>query len=220
MKLHKKILLSAVCAAAAIGNSTLAAEGWSVVPHVGLSLMQDQSPAIEGLENAANGGADVSLEDGFTAGLSGRYYYPDSRWVSEFGWEYRSNDSSITTADGNDLPDGNYASNIFYLNGRYRLTEGSKFTPWLGGGVTWTQEVDLDSEDAAGERSFSDSGSVGFQVMAGADYDLTERFYLTGELRYSTQTDIELREEGGGGGSVTEIDYQPLTLSVGVGVRF
>jgi len=138
------------------------------------------------------------LKDGFTAGLSARYYYPDSRWVSEFGWEYRSNDSTITP----------------------RLTEGSSFTPWLGGGVTWTQEVDLDSEDANGERSFSDSGSVGFQLMAGADYDLSDRLYLTGELRYSSQTEIELSEQGGGGATVTGLDYQPLTLSVGVGVRF
>jgi len=160
------------------------------------------------------------LKDGFTAGLSARYYYPDSRWVSEFGWEYRSNDSTITPAAGAQLPDGNYASNIFYLNGRYRLTEGSSFTPWLGGGVTWTQEVDLDSEDANGERSFSDSGSVGFQLMAGADYDLSDRLYLTGELRYSSQTEIELSEQGGGGATVTGLDYQPLTLSVGVGVRF
>jgi len=194
-------------------------DGWSVVPYVGISVLGDQSPGIAGADDIVDGELDVAVDSGFTAGLGLRYAYDDSRWTSEVGWEYRSNDSTTTAADGSELPDGNYASNTFYLNGRYDLIDGAIWTPWIGGGLTWIQEVDLDSEDEAGERSFADSGSVGFQLMAGVNRALTERLYLSGELRYSRQTDLELAEEGGSG-RVRDIDYAPLTLGLGVGVRF
>jgi len=198
--------------------SQAAGTGWSVVPYVGFSALDDQSPEISA-DGIAAGEADVSVDGGFTSGLSFRYDYTDSRWTSEFGWEYRSNDSSITAADGTVLPGGNYASNTFYLNGRYALTESRQWTPWVGAGLSLVQEVDLDSEDSNGERSFDDGGAVGFQLMAGVDYDITDRIYLTSELRYSSFTDLELSEESGTG-SVSGLDYQPLTVGVGVGFRF
>jgi len=202
-----KVLLTCI---ATTMTSHATAANWSVVPYVGLSVLQDQSAEIIGFDTDSNGRADVAIEDGFTSGLSLRYHYPETSWISELGWEYRSNDSYITTASGTRLPGGNYASNIFYLNARYRFVTGSQILPWVGGGVVWTQEVDLDSESTAGERSFSDSGSIGFQVLAGADYDLTERLYLTGELRYSHQSDLDLKEEAGGSASIIGIDYQPV----------
>lgn len=82
------------------------------------------------------------------------------------------------------------------------------------------QEVDIDSESSAGERSFSDSGAVGIQLLAGLDYNLSDRFYLTGELRFTSFTGLDLSEEAGGDGRVTNIDYQPVTLGVGIGFRF
>lgn len=193
--------------------------GWSIVPYFGFSQLGDQSASLVNAENIAPGNFNVAVDSGFTAGLSVRYDYKESPWTSEFGWEYRSNDSTITTADGSDLPSGNYASNVFYLNGRYQFNGTSRLTPWVGGGLTLIQEIDLDSENAAGERSFSDGGAVGFQVMAGIDYDLSERFYLTSELRYSSQAGLDLTEEGGAG-KVSDIDYQPLTLGLGIGYRF
>ena len=205
-------LLTAVTAHAA-------GEGWSIVPYVGTSQLGNQSPDLIGSDDLVDGGLDITVDTGFTAGVGLRYDYENSRWASEVGWEYRTNDSQTTTADGNVLPDGNYASNIFYLNGRYALTDGNRWTPWIGGGLTWIQEVDLDSEDANGERSFSESGFVGFQVMAGIDYDVSDRFYLTSELRYMSYNSLDLEEEGGNG-RITNIDYQPVTLGLGFGIRF
>ncbi|MBX2839115.1 MAG: outer membrane beta-barrel protein [Gammaproteobacteria bacterium] len=201
-----------------IPTAQAAGDGWSIVPYAGFSQLGDQNPTISGAGDIVDGELDVSVESGFTAGLGVRYGYKDSPWTSEFGWEYRSNDSDATSADGTALPGGNYASNIFYLNGRYALRESGSLTPWIGGGITWIQEVDLDSEDSEGERSFSASGSVGFQAMVGVDYELSDRFYFTSELRYSNLTDLTLDQEGGNG-QVNGIDYQPLTLGIGVGIR-
>ena len=91
---------------------------------------------------------------------------------------------------------------------------------WVGGGVTVTQEIDLDSESAVGETSFSDSGSMGFQLMAGANRPLGRVWYLTSELRYSDQRDLTLSAEAGGNGEVRGLDYSPLTLQLGIGYRF
>ncbi len=199
--------------------SVAAGQGWSVVPYLGISQLGDQSASLSEASAEDSVGIDVALDSGFTAGLAVRYDYADSPWQSEFGWEYRSNDAVITPANSAALPGGNYASNTFYLNGRYMFNARNPWTPWVGGGLHWVQEVDLDSETAGTERSFSDSGGIGFQVMAGVDYKLSERFYLTSELRYSSNTGIDLSEEGGSG-SVLDIDYQPITLGLGVGYRF
>ncbi len=201
-------------------NVHSAGTGWSIVPHFGLSQLGDQSGSFAGAADIADGGFDVALDNGFAAGLSVRHDYAGSRWTSEFGWEYRSNDSKITTSDGETLSAGNYASNTFFVNGRYALTEGTAVTPWVGAGLSVIQEVDLDSEGAGPERSFSDSGEIGVQVMAGADYDITDRFYLTGEIRYTGFSGIDMQEERGNAGQVSNIDYKPLTIGIGLGFRF
>ena len=64
-----------------------------------------------------------------------RYDYEASRWNSEFGWEYRTNDVSTIAANGIAFPEGDYAANTFYINGRYRLNEGQRLTPWVGAGL-------------------------------------------------------------------------------------
>ena len=206
------------CLALSAQTTMAAGDGWSIVPYFGFSQLGDQSPDISA-DGIADGNATVSVDGGFTAGLSIRYDYTDSRWRSEFGWEYRSNNSTITSADETTLADGNYASNTFYLNGRYALTDRGRFTPWIGGGISVIQEIDIDSEQPEGERSFSDSGAVGLQLMAGFDFDITDRIYLTSELRYTGFTDLDLTEEQGNG-QATGLDYQPVTAGVGIGFRF
>jgi len=42
---------------------------------------------------------------------------------------------------------------------------------------------------------------------------------VTTELRYYSITDVELEEEGGAA-KVTGLNYQPLTIGVGVAFRF
>jgi len=89
----------------------------------------------------------------------------------------------------------------------------------VGAGLTWLQEIDLDGESDDVERSFADSGSIGYQLMTGVDVDLTERFYLSGQFRYSGRGGTDLDAEGEDG-RVSSIDYHPVTLGLGEGLRF
>ena len=213
------ILFIAAASTCSISTPSRAADsGWSVVAHAGSSTIDDQSPIIANSPGLTDGPAQVTLDAGFTAGLGVRYDYENSPWVSELGWEYRSNDAQTSTADST-LPGGNYASNIFYINARYQIKTGHAISPWLGAGITWEQEIDLDSEGADGELSFSDGGSTGVQFLLGADYDLSDRIYLSGEIRYANTSGISLSQEDGAG-EIRNLDYQPLTLAIGLGYRF
>ena len=213
---------AAVTAFAMLPLASSAAEhtGWSVIPHLALSQMQDQQARQSGLTES-DSSLDVGMEDGFSAGLSVRYDY-GTGWVSEFGWEYRSNDSSLTgLSEGVTLPEGNYASNVFYLNGRYQLpTQLGAWQPWVGAGLAVIQEIDIDSGEAEAEISFSSSGAIGAQLMLGIDRNLSDRWYLSSEIRYSHYSDLELAREGSEEGTITAIDYTPLSLQVGLGYRF
>lgn len=221
MKKSKASIISGslTCLLASLSTGSALAEGWSLVPYIGGSIMDDQNGVFAGTENINDGSASVALDSGFVAGLGLRYDYADSPWIAEFAWEYRSNDSATSPAAGDVLPGGNYASNTFFLNGRYVFANSRSWRPWIGAGLSYVQEIDLDSETANTERSFSSSGDVGFQVMAGIDYDVSDKFYLTSELRYSSLSGVDLEEEGGDG-RLNDIDYNPITVGLGVGYRF
>lgn len=188
-------------------------EGWSTRPYIGLSQISDIS-ADTGAIGSVDGKADIDLSGGFTSGLGVAYRYND-RISAEFAWEYRTNDSEVTLADGTRYDDGNYASNLFFVNGFYHLTALAGWEPYVGGGLSWIQEIDIDLETAGTELSYSGSGDIGWQVFAGAARDITEDWSVSGELRYGSTTGIDLDQEGGtGDGSVKGLDYTPLTAQL------
>ena len=116
--------------------------------------------------------------------------------------------------------DGNYASNTIWLNGFYYFTGGQRLTPYLGAGIGLIEEIDIDLEAGdAPERSFSDNGDVTWQVFAGLDYRLGQRWDLNAELRYSILNDVDLKEETGDG-RLSGLDYNPVTMQLGVRYRF
>jgi opacity protein-like surface antigen len=188
-------------------------EGWSTRPYLGLSQMGDISGDTQAI-GTANGKADIGLSGGFTSGLGVAYRYND-RISAEFAWEYRTNDSEVTLADGTRYKDGNYASNIFFVNGFHHLTKVAGWEPYVGGGLSWIQEIDIDLETAGTELSYSGSGDIGWQVFAGAAREISEQWSVSGEVRYGSITGIDLDQEGGSGaGSIGKLDYQPITAQV------
>ncbi len=191
---------------------------WFVRPYAGLSLMSDVDSDFSDIDSLS-GEAEVELSDGFTGGLGIGYRYTDN-FALEFGWEYRSNDSETTLADLSEFDDGNYASNIFYLNGHYLFGKNDKWQPYVGAGVTWAEEIDIDLERNGDEQSYSGDGDVGYQVFAGINYDLADKWQLQGELRYGSITDIDLSGEGSDNGEFDGIDYETTTLQLGLVYNF
>ena len=213
-----KKLIATAGALALVSSTAGAAENWFVRPYVGISQMSDLSADFNDIDGQS-GKADIDLDSGFTGGLGVGYRYTDN-FAVELGWEYRSNDSSVTLNDSSEFDDGNYASNIFYLNGHYFFAQSDDWQPYVGAGLTWIEEVDIDLERNGDELSYSASGDVGYQLFAGVDYALDTHWKLQGELRYGSVQGIDLDGESGDPGGIDDIDYETTTLQFGVVYAF
>ena len=192
-------------------------EKWFVRSHLANSQVSSQSVTANNIAIGVNR-AEIDIDNGFAAGL-GIGYQLNQRWAAELGWEYRSNDAETLLDNGQAFADGNYASNIFYLNGIYSLAPKGKWQPYVGLGLTWVQEIDVDVEQGATERSFSDGGYTGYQLFTGVNRSISNNLLLQGEVRYGAITGIDLDEESGDG-RLIGLDYKPLTLQVGLKYDF
>ena len=201
----------------ALSNLTAHADEWFVRPVVGLSQMSDVSSSggtIDGL----TGTSDINLDSGINMGLGLGYNYGNNFAVELF-WEYRSNDSSTLVADIANYSDGNYASSIIALNGIYEFDSSGDWTPYVGAGLTWAQEIDIDLEENNVERSLSADGDTGFQIFAGTNYKLTDNWDAQFEVRYGSITGIDLAGENTTD-TMTGLDYETTTLQVGFSYKF
>lgn len=191
--------------------------GWYLKPTLSSSQLSDTSSSRAEIETF-QGAAEIALDGGFSAGGILGFEY-SSKWASEIGWEYRSNDSQVTLSDGQVFSDGNYASNIIYLNGVYSFDSSSRWHPYLGGGVAWIQEVDVDLEGLGPELSYSGDGSIGFQAFLGINYELNSNWSLLGEVRLARFGKVDLVGEGNSG-SIDSLDYNPTSVQIGLKYSF
>lgn len=192
---------------------------WYVQPVFGLSELSTVSGNGGGLEpvgvGGASGPATATLDAGFNAGIAlGRQL--SDRWSVELLWEYRTNDSEVTLADGAQFNEGNYASSFVFINSLYRYPAGGPLVPFVGVGIGIAQEIDIDLEQDGVERSLSGSGDLAYQVFGGAAYSFTPQLEVLGTLRYGGASGIDLVSENFEGGTIQALDYDPVTVQVGL----
>jgi opacity protein-like surface antigen len=60
---------------------------------------------------------------------------------------------------------------------------------------------------------------MAYQFMAGATYPLTEKIDLDAGLRYVRVDNIKLKRESGSG-ELRNVDYDPLSLAIGLSYKF
>lgn len=190
---------------------------WFVRPYIGYSNLSDTEGVASNVDGI-NGPADISVDGGFTAGLGVGYQFTQ-RVSAELAWEYRSNDSE-TNLDGQSLfTEGNYASSVFLANLFYDLAPRGNWQPYLGAGISWVQEIDIDLERNGIEQSYSGDGDIGYQLFAGTRYTLSKDWEIHGEVRYGSITGIDLEGENIPG-QITDLDYKTTTLQIGFNYRF
>jgi len=81
------------------------------------------------------------------------------------------------------------------------------------------QEIDIDLEIDGTELSYTGDGDTGFQIMAGITYEINESWSMNGELRYGRFSGIDLTGEGTTG-QFNDLDYDPITLGLGLQYNF
>ena len=213
--MRKLMILAGACLVA----GTAQAEGpWYATAKFAYNTLDDQDIEYTAAGSTTNGAAE--FDGGFAAGATGGYRFNDN-WRLEGEVLYRTSELGRADIPGmGTFNGGDYSSVAIGVNGLYdfNLFGSDKTRAYVGTGVAWLQEIDIDFEQNGIESSYS-GDDIGFQVMLGARYDLGERWFLESDVRYFFASDIEMSAEDNAVGNVVA-DYESLSVSVGIGWNF
>ena len=184
-----------------------------VKPYAGFIGIQDMD--LQLIANNQTTNVNVESGFGFTSGIAVGYNF-NNNISAELGWEYKSN--NITLTNNGVQTKGDYASNFIYINGIYNFDTNSAFKPYLGLGASLIQEIDLDFGSGA-NSSFSDSGNLGVQALAGIDYNFSDRWALSAEAKYTSFSTFDMTSETNSN-RLNNLKYNPFIVNVGIKYRF
>jgi opacity protein-like surface antigen len=177
---------------------------------------QDLAYTAPGVGNTVR----APLDSGFLTGAAiGRRL--SDQWRIEGEFVYQSVDRpTLSLGAGGPAGDGNYASTSVAINGLYDfdLLGSKRARSYVGLGVAYLTEVDIDFEQGGTERSFSGSKGA-LQVLLGVRYDLGTRAFLDVGLRYLAASNLELDAESPAVGRI-RADYSPLAVTAAFGWKF
>jgi opacity protein-like surface antigen len=151
------------------------------------------------------------------------------RWLgqrrrADLASDYRRVDTDqIRVDDGRVADDGNYASTALSLNGYHHFPDAGavrRFSPCVGAGVAWPNEIDIDIEGGDFRPSCDDleDDGFGFQRIGGVSWRQTERFRRDAELRWLYDGEADL--DDGNDIRFEDVDYAPATVQVGFSYDF
>jgi outer membrane protein W len=215
------LFLCSLATATSLSTNTLANDSgkWYGKLYGGASILGDQTIQQTGV--AASGATGKNENDGgYTLGGAVGYHYTNNLSV-ELAWDYTTNDAATRFSDGTNFNDGDFASSIFFLNGRYTLDPvmQTKFRPYVGLGIGYVEEIDMDLKVNGVENSYSQDGALAYQLMAGVSYGLTNSIDLDAGARYVRVDNVNLKREVGTG-ELRKVNYDPVLFTVGVSYKF
>lgn len=160
----------------------------------------------------------ASFGSGLGAGGAIGYRYGNGL-AAELAWDYRRHDLKRVGAA---VVGGDFASNTFFLNGYYRFPKTGSLRPFVGAGIGWNQEIDIDIERGGLGLSYSRSGSVAFQAIVGGEIELTDKWSLVADLRWMRINAGAFKPENAAAGGLllNKPKYQPAAFHLGVSYRF
>jgi opacity protein-like surface antigen len=206
-----------VTALAATGSAT-ADDRW-YVGAIGGFVNNDVS-ALDLALDTLDGRAPVDADTGYTMGaVFGREF--DGRWRVEGEFRYRTNEfASVDLPDGGRITDGDFSSGALGVNGYYLFGDvDSTWRPYVGAGIAWMQEVDLDLAEEPVEESYSGDGTA-WQAMGGVSWQPLERWTFDFELRYLDAGSIDMDAEKGSTPGRIQADYTVLEATARAVYRF
>lgn len=144
-------------------------------------------------------------------------------WALEVEWFYRSNEvKSMNGGSLNGVNDGDFASTNLMFNAVYTFGQGGPafagITPYVGLGLGFMQEVDIDLTIEGVEREHSDNWVPAAQLIAGALYPINDSFSAFFELRYHYAGSPEM--DSTSGGAKVEADYNGASALLGLRYAF
>ena len=168
---------------------------------------------------SASFGSGLTARFGTGLGLGGdigfRY---GNGWASELEWNWRRHDLKSLQSGGSTLAtNGDFASNIIFVNGLRRFVgQTGGWTPYVGAGLGWVQEIDFDINSGGTERAWSKKGKVAVQLIAGTEIPISNAWRLAADVRLLRVGNVELPAEEGVTGRLTQPRYNPVSVQVGL----
>jgi len=185
----------------------------------GITFLDVSSLDVD-LDDGAVGRADLDSDNGFGFGGALGREIADT-WRVEAELMYRTNEhSALDLPDGRSLTEGDYSSLIVSANGFYLFGDRtSSLRPFVGVGLGWIQEIDVDFEEGGVESSFSGDG-LAWSVMGGVSWRPSDRWSVDLEARYLGAWDLTMDGEEGPVGGRVKADYRLFSVGAGLTVRF
>lgn len=168
---------------------------------------------------SAGFGSGLTAHFGTGLGLGGdigfRY---GNGWASELEWNWRRHELKSLNRSGSTIASsGDFASNIIFVNGIRRfIGQPGSWTPYVGAGLGWVQEIDFDINSGGTERAWSKSGRVAVQLIGGTEIPLGDAWMLTADIRLLRVGNVELPAEEGVTGRLSKPRYNPVSVQVGL----
>jgi opacity protein-like surface antigen len=166
-----------------------------------------------------------AYDRGFLAGAAfGKQV--SSAWAIEVEWFYRSNEvESMKGGDLDGVNDGDFASTNLMFNAVYTFGQGGQggsaragISTYVGLGIGFMQEVDIDLTIGGVEEEHSDNWVPSAQLMAGVLYPVNDRFSAFLELRYHYAGSPKM--DATDGGDLVEADYNGVSATLGLRYAF
>jgi opacity protein-like surface antigen len=224
-----KYLLSGLCAFALIGAqaavSPEARADWYVSGNVGGTFVNDSDLTESG--PGISGEGVLEFDTGYGANGALGYGWDNFRLEGEIS--YREADISSLTVDsitvgsvaitslGTFDVDGDASSLGLMANAWYDFDTGTKWVPYIGGGVGGAQVTAQIDSIANVSVGFDESDWVfAYQAGAGIGYKITEAATVQLGYRYFGTSDPEFKT----GGVTDEVEFQSHNIEVGFRFRF
>lgn len=220
MSVQSKLGAAAIAAASAIaafGASAHDTAGFYANLYAGPSFLSSTN-LTETRSAGGNVSGNASFDTGFGFGGAVGYRYGNG-WAAELAWDYRSQGLKRV---GGTTADGDFASNTFFVNGYYRFAKWGIVRPFVGAGVGWTEEIDIDINRNGRSLSYSRSSAVAVQGILGGEIDLSAKWSLVGDIRaMGVSSGSFSAENGNAGGTLSgDLEYRPVSLNIGLSYRF
>jgi opacity protein-like surface antigen len=182
----------------------------------GLNFALDSD--FDGSNSTSFPSGEAKLDTGSVVGLAGGYRF-NRNFAADLEYAYRSNDiDKIEGSAGTKIADGgDLASVAIMANGYYYFDFAESWSPYVGLGVGFLQEIDSDVRlvGISDQKDLEDQ-VFAWQATVGAEVPLNERWRFFGEGRFLSAPGPDLSNSNGSYG----VDYNNLSLLVGIGYQF
>jgi outer membrane protein len=208
-----------VIAATVLTPLTATAQSHPWQARLGLTTVRphDSSAMVSGTTSGIGVGSGSGLE------LAINYtFLPE--WAVELEFDRAKLDFDVTSQGAAAMSAGDATLGVTTLAFQYRFFTPGRIHPYLGLGAHLAAVSGFQPSPAlvaSNIAGFSFSRSASLTLLAGVDYDLTERLSVNADLRFhDVATDVTPVVAGGSNWDNLRVDIDPWVFAIGVAYRF